>query len=77
MEDGVRNELGSAEDIDIPAEQWFTIKIVHQASFIEGWLNGEKLLEIDDGTINEPGGVGVWTKDDAASLFDDLRVASG
>jgi len=37
-------------------------------------LNGKKYLEAKDETFKEAGGVGFWTKADAASSFDDLRV---
>lgn len=71
---GNRQELASAEDLNIPTNQWFTIRIRHVGSHIEGWLNEEKLLELDDEAIEEAGGIGAWTKDDAASSFDDLSV---
>lgn len=72
--DGNRQELASAEDLDIQTGQWFTIRIRHVGSHIEGWLNEKTFLELDDDAIGEAGGIGVWTKDDAASSFDDLSV---
>ncbi len=41
---------------------------LHRDDKIEGWLNGKKLLEATDMTFIEAGGVGVWTKADAADL---------
>ena len=41
---------------------------------IEGYLNGEKLLECKDNTFTEAGGVGLWTKADAVTNFDDFKV---
>ncbi|MCH7557239.1 MAG: hypothetical protein IIB56_07250 [Planctomycetes bacterium] len=49
---------------------------LHRDDKIEGWLNGKKLLEATDMTFIEAGGVGVWTKADAATSFDDLTVKS-
>ncbi|MCA1709121.1 MAG: hypothetical protein LC808_39910, partial [Actinobacteria bacterium] len=47
---------------------------VHHGDKMEGYLNGKKYLEVSDDTFTGPGGVGLWTKADAASSFDDLRV---
>ena len=39
------------------------------------YLDGEKLLEADDATFKEAGMIGLWSKADAQSYFDDLTVA--
>ncbi len=75
VKDGVRKMLASAPRLEIKASEWFTIRIVHKASRIEAWLNGEKLLEATDVTHTQAGGVGLWTKADAATSFDDFSVA--
>ena len=71
---GVRKLLASAPRLKIKAGEWFTIRIVHNGSRIEGWLNGDKLLEVTDVTLAQAGGVGLWTKADAATSFDDFAV---
>jgi hypothetical protein len=35
-------------------------------------LNGSKLFEVEDTTFRDAGGVGVWTKADSVTLFDDF-----
>ena len=70
---GRRVQLGSA-DVSVARNQWQTITIQHQGNRITGYLNGEKLLDVSDSTFPEAGGVGLWTKADAASSFDDLKV---
>ena len=74
VKNGGRKMIADAGKIPIKTREWFTIKIVHKGDKIEGWLNGKKLLEATDKTFPEAGGVGVWTKADAASSFDDLVV---
>ena len=37
-------------------------------------FNGQPTLRVKDTTFGDAGGVGVWTKADAASAFDDLEV---
>lgn len=70
---GNRTQLQSA-NADLPADQWHTIRIEHQGDVISAYLNGDKIFETTDDTFAEPGGVGVWTKADAATAFDDLTV---
>lgn len=72
--EGTRRMLADAGNIFIDAGDWFTIRIVHRGNRIEGWLNGAKLLQADDTSITAPGGVGLWTKADALTSFDDLIV---
>ncbi|MGR3304334.1 MAG: hypothetical protein ACUZ8I_17795 [Candidatus Scalindua sp.] len=73
MKDGVRKQLDS-KDIELAPRAWHTIRIVHKANRIVAYLNGKKLLEGDDSTFSEAGGVGVWTKADAITYFDDFRI---
>jgi len=73
VKDGARKTLDSAR-VDVPSEKWHTIKIVHRGNHIEGYLNGKKYLDAKDSTFQDPGGVGLWTKADAVTYFDDLKV---
>ena len=72
--DGVRTMLKGAEDIDLPAGEWFEIRVEHAGAHVACWLNGQKLLEADSAELPEAGGVGAWTKADARTSFDDLEV---
>ena len=38
------------------------------------FLNGRRLFEADDITFKDAGKVGLWTKADSVTYFDDLRV---
>ncbi|MBI5364895.1 MAG: DUF1080 domain-containing protein [Planctomycetes bacterium] len=70
---GSRTELASA-DATLPSHQWHTIAVEQHGDHIVCFLNGAKLLEATDHHLPRPGGVGVWTKADAATSFDDLEV---
>lgn len=74
VKNGARKILANAPGVNITVGEWFAIKIVHKGEKIEGWLNGKKLLETTDRTFREAGGIGFWTKADAATSFDDLSV---
>jgi hypothetical protein len=73
VQNGSRHQLASA-DVKIATGKWHTIAIEHHGERIACWLDGEKLLEATDGHLPNAGGVGVWTKSDAASSFDDLKI---
>ena len=36
------------------------------------FLNGKKLFEVEDKTFGGAGQVGLWTKADSVTLFDDF-----
>jgi len=74
VKNGARRMLDSASRIKIGTGQWFTIRIVQRGDHIQGWLDGKKLLDVHDATFTKPGGVGLWTKADAATSFDDFTV---
>ena len=38
-------------------------------------INGKKLIETTDDTFTKAGRVGLWTKADAQSYFDDLVIS--
>lgn len=71
VKDGRRVQLDSARVKADPAK-WHTIKIDQRGDSIACYLDGEKLLEVNDKAFTESGGVGLWTKADAATSFDDF-----
>jgi hypothetical protein len=58
----------------VPTGQWSTLRIVAKGNLFEVHLNGEKLFEVEDGTFTGAGKVGLWTKADSYTLFDDLSI---
>jgi len=70
---GMRTQLGSAT-VEAPAGKWHTIRVVHKADHIQCYLNGKPLLDVKDDTFKEAGKIGLWTKADAVTYFDDLQV---
>ena len=53
---------------------WHTMAIEQEGALFRGFLDGKKMLECKDNRITQSGGVGVWTKADAATSFDDFVV---
>jgi hypothetical protein len=61
---------------DVPTGQWSTLRVVAHGRLFEVYFNGTKLYEVEDGTFTTPGKVGVWTKADSVTQFDDLTVVT-
>jgi hypothetical protein len=72
--DGKRTQLDTKEEIELPEGRWHTLQIRHAGEQIECSLNGKKLLEAKDATFTKPGKIGLWTKADAETHFDGLKV---
>jgi hypothetical protein len=61
---------------EVPANQWSTLRVVANGRLFEVYFNGGKLYEVEDATFSAPGKVGVWTKADSVTQFDDLTVVT-
>lgn len=61
------------ENMPLQLGQWYDMKIAVHGTQIEGYLNGKKLI---DYTWTEPisGKVGLWSKTDSLSYFDEFIV---
>lgn len=73
--EGKRTQLGTAA-VEAPAQKWHTIRIVQAGNRIRCFLNGKQYLDVKDDTFKEAGKIGLWTKADAVTYFDDLEVKS-
>lgn len=72
---GNRKQLISV-DSDIKTGIWFTMTIEMKGNRIFCSLNGNKMIEATDDTFKSPGNIGLWTKADAVTYFDDITVHS-
>jgi hypothetical protein len=61
---------------NVPAGQWSTLRVIANDRLFEVYFNGTKLYEVEDTTFTRAGKVGVWTKADSVTLFDDLTVVT-
>ena len=60
----------------VPAGQWSTLRVVATGPRFEVFLNGGKLYQVEDATFAAAGRVGVWTKADSVTHFDDLTIVT-
>ncbi len=73
VENGKRTQLDHAE---VPGNHdWHTLRITMQGREILGYFDGKKVLVAEDSTFADAGQIGVWSKSDAQSEFDDLTVS--
>jgi len=61
---------------DVPHQKWNTLRVIMNGKLMEIFLNDKKLFEVENDTFTEAGKIGLWTKADAVTQFDDLRVSS-
>ena len=60
----------------VPSGQWGTLRVVAKGRLFEVYHNRNKLYEVEDETFSQAGKVGVWTKADSVTHFDDLMVVT-
>jgi 3-keto-disaccharide hydrolase len=73
VQNGIRTQFQNA-DIRAAAG-WHTLRITMTGDHIECYFDGMKYLDVHDSTFKEGGKIGLWTKSDAQSYFDDLKAA--
>lgn len=56
----------------VAPNQWHTLRVDFQGNAFKVSLNGKPAFEWEDDTFKERGKVGLWTKADSVTLFDDF-----
>jgi hypothetical protein len=72
--DGKRAREFQSVDVKVPANEWHVLKIKMVGDHIECFLDGKKHLDVKDDTFAKGGKVGLWTKADAQTYFDDFQA---
>jgi len=63
-------------DAPVPANKWHTLRVDFSGRRIRVALNGKTYIEFEDNHIAGPGAVGMWTKADSVTAFDDFSYGS-
>jgi hypothetical protein len=58
----------------VPSGEWGTLRVVATGPLFAVYHDGTKLFDVEDPTFTQAGKVGVWTKADSVTCFDDLTV---
>ena len=60
----------------VAKNQWHALRVEFAGTRIRVALDGKTYIEADDSHIATPGRIGVWTKADSVSLFDDFSYGN-
>lgn len=68
-----RHQLASASVKAPSLGQWHTVRVVAVGDRLQAWLDGSRYLDHRDSRF-KAGRVGLWTKADSVTAFDDVTV---
>ncbi len=63
-------------DAPVAKDQWHLLKVEFKGARIKIIYDGKNCIELDDDHIATAGAVGVWTKADSITAFDDFNYQS-
>ncbi len=69
---GIRHMLKNFDQI-IDVKKWHTLHVITRGCQIQVLYDEQKVFDLCDQTFKE-GRIGLWTKSDAVTYFDDLRL---
>ncbi len=82
VQDGRRQALdivgrtgGYGVETKVAPGVWHTLRVEFAGARFRVVLDGNRLFEVEDATFGEAGRVGLWTKADSVTSFDDFRYA--
>ncbi len=71
---GKRSAEFQDAEVKVKTGEWHTMTIKQVGNHIECSIDGKKYLDVKDDSITRAGKVGLWTKADAQTSFDDFRA---
>jgi len=63
-------------NVKVAAGEWHELRVECVGDHITCYFDKEKKIDATDETFKEAGKVGLWTKADSVTYFDDLRVSA-
>jgi 3-keto-disaccharide hydrolase len=73
---GGRREQFAGANVNVSSGEWHEMRVECVGNKITCYYDGEKKIEAADNTFKEAGKVGLWTKADSVTYFDDLTVTA-
>ncbi len=82
VESGIRTPLAPkgmpaktfGDNRPVPSKAWSVLRVVFQGTLFTVYFDGHRLFEVEESTFLGPGKVGLWTKADSVTYFDDFQV---
>jgi hypothetical protein len=63
-------------NMKVASNEWHNLRVDFQGSHFTVAFDGKKAIEWDDETFKDAGKVGLWTKADSVTLFDDFTYGA-
>jgi hypothetical protein len=70
-----RRKLLKGAPLKLNHTAWHTLRVTMQGEQIKVFLDRRERLSVEDSTFDDAGQIGLWTKADAVTQFDDLKLA--
>jgi hypothetical protein len=74
-QNGRRNTLKYVE-APVAANTWHVLQVAFEGTLVRVALDGKVYIELDDDHIKGSGAVGLWTKADSVTAFDDFSYST-
>jgi hypothetical protein len=71
--DIVGRKGGYGVSVPVPANIWHSLRIDFKGTRFTASFNGKQMFEVEDSTFTDAGKVGLWTKADSVTLFDEVK----
>ena len=70
--DIVGRKGGYGVETKVAPQQWHTLRVEFAGNRFKVLFNGKHLFDVEDKTFSDAGKVGLWTKADSVTVFDDF-----
>lgn len=68
--------FGYGVDVKVPKGRWSTLRVDFQGNLFTVTFEGKQLFQVEDDTFTDAGAVGLWTKADSVTAFDDFSFGT-
>jgi hypothetical protein len=72
---GRRTEI-EGSGVKVTSGEWHELRVEAVGDKFTCYFDGSKKIEVTDDTFKDAGKIGLWTKADSVSYFDDLQVTA-
>jgi hypothetical protein len=72
---GGRREAFKSIKTKVTSGAWHTLRVDFKGNQFTVTFDGQKVIEASDGTFSDAGKVGLWTKADSVTLFDEFSYS--
>jgi hypothetical protein len=72
---GTRRQFKGSR-VKVSSGEWHDLRVEAAGDKITCYFDGKKEIEATDATFKDAGKIGLWTKADSVTSFDDLKVVA-